>query len=103
VTNAAHYYYRLSPTPLLCKLVDRIRTQVTTLWQQLGSPQSGDNMGNARNWSLFRRLRVDEVFSQQFDQRVVREIRSLQRAITAGLVMLAVAGLLVMYLVWPYR
>ena len=50
-----------------------------------------------------RRLRVDQFFAQQFDQCVVQEIRGLQRAITVGLVVLAVAGLLVMYLVWPHR
>jgi hypothetical protein len=49
-----------------------------------------------------RRLRVDQRFAQQFDQRVVQEIRGLQQTITAGLVVLAVAGLLVMYLVWPH-
>ena len=87
----------------LRKLVERIRTQDSALWQQLGSPQSWDKMGNARNWSVLRRLRVDDVFAQQFDQRIVQEIRGLQRTITVGLVMLAVAGLLVMYLVWPHR
>ena len=87
----------------LGKLVELIRIHDSALWQQLGSPQSGDNMGNARNWSVLRRLRVDEVFAQQFDQRVVQEIRGLQRTITVGLVMLALAGLLVMYLVWPHR
>jgi len=87
----------------LGKLVDRIRTQDSALWQQLGSPQSRDNIGTARNWSTLRRLRVDQFFAQQFDQRVVQEIRRLQRAITAGLMVLAVAGLLVMYLVWPHR
>ena len=87
----------------LGKLVDRIRLQDSALWQQLGSPQSGDNIGTARNWSTLRRLRVDQRFAQQFDQRVVQEIRGLQQTITVGLVVLAVAGLLVMYLVWPYR
>ena len=87
----------------LGKLVDRIRTQDSALWQQLGSPQCGDNIGTARNWSILRRLRVDQLFAQQFDQRVVEEIRGLQRTITMGLVVLAVAGLLVMYLVWPHR
>ena len=87
----------------LGKLVGRIRTQDSALWRQLGSPQSGDNMGTARNWAILRRLRVDQSFAQQFDQRVVQEIRGLQRAITVGLVMLAVAGLLVVYLVWPHR
>ena len=87
----------------LGKLVDRIRTQDSALWQQLGSPQNWDNIGNARNWSILRRLRVDQLFAQQFDQRVVREIRGLQRTVTVGLVVLAVAGLLVMYLVWPHR
>ena len=87
----------------LGKLVERIRTQDSALWQQLGSPQSGDNMGTARNWMILRRLRVDQLFAQQFDQRVVQEIRGLQRTITVNLVMLAVAGLLVMYLVWPHR
>ena len=87
----------------LGKLVDRIRTQDSALWQQLGSPQSWDNIGTARNWSTLRRLRVDQFFAQQFDQRVVKEIRGLQRTITVGLVVLSVAGLLVMYLVWPHR
>ena len=87
----------------LGKLVDRIRTQDSALWQQLGSPQSGDSIGTARNWSTLRRLRVDQFFAQQFDQRVVQEIRGLQQTITVGLVVLAVAGLLVMYLVWPHR
>ena len=87
----------------LGKLVDRIRTQDSALWQQLGSPQSWDNIGTARNWSMLRRLRVDQRFAQQFDQRVVQEIRGLQQTITVGLVVLAVAGLLVMYLVWPHR
>jgi hypothetical protein len=87
----------------LGKLVDRIRTQDSALWQQLGSPQNWDNIGTARNWSILRRLRVDQLFAQQFDQRVVREIRGLQRTITVGFVVLAVAGLLVMYLVWPHR
>ena len=87
----------------LGKLVDRIRTRDSALWQQLGSPQSWDNIGTARNWSILRRLRVDQLFAQQFDQRVVQEIRGLQRTITVGLVVLAVAGLLVMYLVWPHR
>ena len=70
---------------------------------QLGSPQSWDNIGTARNWPTLRRLRVDQLFAQQFDQRVVQQIRGLQRTITAGLVVLAVAGLLVVYLVWPHR
>jgi hypothetical protein len=87
----------------LGKLVDRIRTQDSALWQQLGSPKTWDNIGTARNWSILRRLRVDQLFAQQFDQRVVREIRGLQRTVTVGLVVLAVAGLLVMYLVWPHR
>jgi hypothetical protein len=87
----------------LGRLVDRIRAQDSALWKQLGSPQSWDNIGTARNWPTLRRLRVDQRFAQQFDQRVVQEIRGLQRAITAGLVVLAVAGLLVMYLVWPHR
>jgi hypothetical protein len=87
----------------LGKLVDQIRTQDSALWQQLGSPQSWDNIGTARNWSTLRRLRVDQLFAKQFDQRVLQEIRGLQRTITVGLVVLAVAGLLVMYLVWPHR
>ena len=87
----------------LGRLVKRIRARDSALWQQLGSPQSWDNIGTARNWSKLRRLRVDQVFAQQFDQRVVQEIRDLQRTITAGLVMLAVTGLLVMYLIWPHR
>ena len=87
----------------LGKLVKRIRTQDSALWQQLGSPQSADNMGTARNWLILRRLRVDQSFAQQFDQRVVQEIRGLQRTITVCLVMLALAGLFVMYLVWPHR
>jgi len=87
----------------LGKLVERVRTLDKALWQRLGSPQSGDNIGTARNWSILRRLRVDQLFAQQFDQRVVEEIRGLQRTITMGLVVLAVAGLLVMYLVWPHR
>jgi len=87
----------------LSKLADRIRTQDRALWQQLGSPQRWEDIGTARNWSTLRRLRIDPLFAQQFDQRVVQEIRSLQRTITGGLVVLAVAGLLVMYLVWPHR
>ncbi|MCP4290029.1 MAG: hypothetical protein GY792_37385 [Gammaproteobacteria bacterium] len=87
----------------LSKLVDRIRTQDSALWQQLGSPQSWENIGTARNWSTLRRLRVDQLFAQQFNQHVVQEIRSLQRIITRGLVVLSVAGLLVIYLVWPHR
>ena len=87
----------------LGKLVDRIRTQDSALWQQLDSPQSWDNIGTAHNWSTLRRLRVDQRFAQQFDQRVVQEIRGLQQTIAVGLVVLAVAGLLVMYLVWPHR
>jgi len=87
----------------LGKLVDRIRLQDSALWQQLGSPQSWDNIGTARNWSTLRRLRVDQRFAQQFDRRVVQEIRGLQQTVTVGLVVLAVAGLLVMYLVWPHR
>ena len=70
----------------LGKLVDRIRTQDSALWQQLGSPQSWDELSNARNWSTLRRLRVDQAFAQQFDQRIVEKIRGLQRAITAALV-----------------
>ena len=88
---------------LLGRLVDRIRTQDSALWQQLGSPQSWDTIGTVRNWSTLRRLRVDQRFAQQFDQRVVQEIRGLQQTITVGLVVLAVAGLLVMYFIWPHR
>ena len=87
----------------LGKLVGRIRTLDSALWQQLGSPQSWDNIGTARNWSTLRRLRVDQFFAQQFDQRLIQEIRGLQQTISVGLVVLSVAGLLVIYLVWPHR
>lgn len=87
----------------LGRLVDQIRAQDSALWRRLGSPQKWDNIGTARNWSTLRRLRVDQLFAQQFDQRIVQKIRSLQRSITVGLLALAGAGLLVMYLVWPHR
>ena len=87
----------------LGNLVDRIRTQDSALWRELGSPQSWDNIGTARNWSTLRRLRVDQFFAQQFDQHVVQEIRDLQRTITVSLAVLAATGLFVMYLVWPHR
>ncbi|MDJ0926853.1 MAG: hypothetical protein QNJ73_04300 [Gammaproteobacteria bacterium] len=87
----------------LRKLVDRIRSEDPALWQELGSPERWDDVANVRNWSTLRRVRIDQVFAQQFNQQVIEDLRGLQQTITIGLVVMAAAGLFVMYLVWPYR
>ena len=88
---------------LVRKLLDRIRLEDSALWLEFGCPQSWDDFSKAGNWPTFRRIRVDQAFAQQFNQHVIAEIRRLQRYITAGLLLMTLLGLLVMYLVWPHR
>ena len=84
-------------------LLSRMRAEDASLWQEFGCPQAWDDLGKASNWATFRRLRVDRAFARQFNQPLVAEIRGLQRGITAGLVFMALFGLLVMYLAWPHQ
>ena len=87
----------------LGKMVERIRAEDIALWQELGSPRRWDAIGTVRNWSTLRRLRTDQIFGQQFNQQIVEDLRRLQQTITISLVVIAAAGLLVMFLIWPHR
>ena len=84
-------------------LIERLRMEDEALWKELGEPAKPDELGRGSNWPKLRRLRTDDVFAGHFNPLIVAEIRRLQRWITAGLVVLAALGSLMLYLAWPYR
>ena len=84
-------------------LIEWLRMEDEALWKELGEPTKPDELGRGSNWRKFRRQRTDDVFAGHFNPPIVAEIRRLQRWITAGLVMLAALGSIMLYLAWPYR
>jgi len=84
-------------------LLNRIRTEDSALWRELGCPESWREIGTWSGRTTFRRLRIDEAYARHFNPLVVARIREVQREITASLVILAFAGCVVIYVVWPFR
>jgi hypothetical protein len=87
----------------LTALLESMRTDDPDLWRELGTPQNVAAMASLRNRAVFVRLKRDETYAWQFNQRTVARIRGLQREISIMLASLSVAGCFVMFIVWPYR
>lgn len=84
-------------------LLRRIREDDAALWAELGSPRSWDALSKSPpHLRKLRRLKNDDRFAMQFDNRVVKRIRELQGELSTEIVVMALVACAVLYLVWPH-
>ena len=89
-------------TRRMVALLGRIRTDDSTLWSEIGAPESWRQLIRSGRFATLRRLRRDDLFARRFNSNIVSQIRDYQRETNRGLAIVGALGCFVLYLVWPY-